>query len=73
MHCRALDRLLQWGHYVIPQFHIGADRLVFWNKFGRPDKIPSAGVQIDSWWQDTEKAERIQDTVGIRKVAGDPS
>ena len=56
MHCRALDRVLQWGHYVIPQFHIGADRLVFWNKFGRPETIPSAGVQIDTWWLDIEKA-----------------
>ncbi len=79
MHCRALDRVLQWGHYVIPQFHIGATRLVFWNKFGRPDKTPSSGVQIDSWWQDAEKAVRFQNAVGIkkavgtRKAAGDPS
>lgn len=49
---RALDRVLLWGHYVIPQWHITGDRLAFWNKFGRPEVTPVRGYQIDAWWID---------------------
>ncbi len=53
---RALDRVLQWGHWVIPHWYIAYDRLVYWNKFGMPEVIPDKGVQItDTWWIDTEK------------------
>ncbi|MDH3212788.1 MAG: extracellular solute-binding protein [Myxococcales bacterium] len=47
---RALDRVLQWGHYVIPHWYIGSDRIVYWNKFGRPEITPDQGVQLDTWW-----------------------
>lgn len=47
---RALDRVLLWNHYVIPQWHLGRDRLVWWDKFGMPDKIPASGVQLMTWW-----------------------
>ena len=49
-HCRALDRVLLSGHYVIPQWHISYDRLAYWNKFGLPDKTPQAGPQLSAWW-----------------------
>jgi microcin C transport system substrate-binding protein len=58
--CRALDRVLQWGHYVIPQWHIGSDRIVYWNQFGRPDVVPSQGVQLDTWWFDSGKAAALK-------------
>ncbi len=51
-YARALDRVLLWGHYVIPHWHIKGDRLAFWNKFGRPDIIPDQGYQLDAWWVD---------------------
>jgi microcin C transport system substrate-binding protein len=47
---RALDRVLQWGHYVIPQWHIPYDRIAYWDKFGRPAITPLQGVQLDTWW-----------------------
>jgi microcin C transport system substrate-binding protein len=52
---RALDRVLLWGAYVIPQFHSSADRIAFWNKFGQPEKHPAYGVDIFSWWVDPAK------------------
>ena len=53
---RALDRVLLWGHYVIPQFHIRAFRLVYWNKFGRPAITPKYGLDVlGTWWVDPEK------------------
>ncbi len=47
---RALDRVLLWGHYVIPHWHLGTDRLVWWDKFGRPEIAPANGTQFLSWW-----------------------
>jgi microcin C transport system substrate-binding protein len=57
---RALDRLLLWGHYVIPNWHIKSDRFAFWDKFGRPAKVPLQGTSLSLWWFDKDKAERIE-------------
>ena len=56
---RALDRVLQWGHYVIPQWHIDSDRLIYWSRFGRPERTPPRGVQLDAWWIDEKKAAAL--------------
>ncbi|HIJ61433.1 MAG TPA: ABC transporter substrate-binding protein [Rhodospirillaceae bacterium] len=53
----ALDRVLLWGHYVIPHWHIGYDRVAFWDKFGMPQVIPRQGFQLMAWWFDPEKAK----------------
>ena len=47
---RALDRVLLWNHYVIPHWHLGLDRLVWWDKFGQPAVVPGRGVQLMTWW-----------------------
>ena len=54
---RALDRVLLWGHYVIPHFHLSSDRIAYWDKFGKPKKIPvlGAATNLSAWWVDTEK------------------
>lgn len=57
---RALDRVLQWGHYVIPNWHLTYDRLAYWKKFGRPEVVPPLGVQIEAWWVDPETAAVLQ-------------
>ena len=58
---RALDRVLLWGHYVIPQWHIRSFRLVYWNKFGRPGLRPKYGLGFPAtWWIDREKAARLE-------------
>lgn len=53
---RALDRVLLWNHYVIPQWHMPADRLVYWDKFGRPGIIPMQGYQLMAWWAKPAKS-----------------
>jgi len=58
--CRALDRVLQWHHFVIPQFHAPYDRLVYWNRFGRPETVPMQGTSFSTWWVDPDKAARIR-------------
>lgn len=52
---RALDRVLQWGHWVIPHWYLASDRVLYWDKFGRPTITPKQGVQPDTWWIDAEK------------------
>lgn len=52
---RALDRVLLWHHYVIPQWHIPAQRIVFWDKFGRPGKPTIRGEDLFVWWIDKKK------------------
>ncbi|MCK6557200.1 hypothetical protein L6Q96_21880 [Candidatus Binatia bacterium] len=32
----ALDRVLQWGFWVIPQWYLPFDRIAYWDKFGLP-------------------------------------
>jgi ABC-type oligopeptide transport system, periplasmic component len=53
---RALDRVLLWGHYVIPQWHVRDFRLVYWDKFERPKILPRYGLGFDTWWVDPQKA-----------------
>ena len=33
---RALDRVLLWNHYVIPQWYLQYDRISYWTKFKHP-------------------------------------
>ncbi len=53
---RALDRLLQWGHYTVPHWHLGLFRVAWWNKFSRPAIWPRYAFTLDFWWWDGQKA-----------------
>ena len=58
---RALDRVLQWGRWAIPHWHIDYDRLVYWDKFGMPEVVPDLGVQVlDTWWVDPAKEAALR-------------
>jgi len=63
---RALDRVLLWGHYMIPQWFKGEHHLVYWNKFGRPAIKPKFAIgELDTWWIDPEKEAKL---TGYRKA-----
>ncbi|MCP4595851.1 extracellular solute-binding protein [Neptuniibacter sp.] len=47
---RALDRVLQWNHYVIPQYHINKYRVAYWDKFVMPDTRPKYSLGFNTWW-----------------------
>lgn len=47
---KALDRVLQHNHYVIPHWNIRTFRLVYWDKLKRPEKSPPYGLGLDTWW-----------------------
>ena len=57
---RVLDRVLQWNYFVIPTWHINSDRIIYWDKFGRPEIKPRFGVGLMSWWIDPEKNEKVE-------------
>ena len=57
---RALDRVLLWNFYVVPQWHRSVLWLAYWNKFGMPEKQPAyIGADINSWWIDPEKEKAL--------------
>ena len=47
---RALDRALQWGHYVIPNWHLDYFRVAYHTSLRHPDKEVPYGFPIDTWW-----------------------
>ena len=61
---RALDRVLLWGHYIVPQWYSDKFRIVHWDKFGKP--AMSAPFSNDyfvipyTWWYDEDKAARLK-------------
>ena len=58
---RALDRVLLWGHYVIPGSHSSAYRMAYWNKFSHLPKPARNGLGFpDTWWWDADKAARLK-------------
>ncbi len=53
---RALDRALLWNFYLVPQWHLPAQRIVYWDRLGRPAKTPSSAVSfLQTWWIDPAK------------------
>lgn len=53
---RALDRVIMWNHYGVPQWYKGVHTIAFWDKFGRPALQPKYGLGVvDTWWVDPVK------------------
>ena len=58
--CRALDRVLLWNHFVVPQFYSPDIRTARWDRFSRPETLPDYRFTTDNWWWDEKKAGRIK-------------
>jgi microcin C transport system substrate-binding protein len=58
---KALDRVLLWNHYVVPQWTYGKQRTARWDRFGHPETLPTYGAAAfpTIWWRDAEKAAKI--------------
>ena len=64
---RALDRVLLWGHWVIPHWHIRAWRVAYWDRFARPAVAPKYALGFDTWWVDPARAAALQQKRGELK------
>lgn len=53
---RALDRVLLWGHYFVPHWHINSFRIAYWDMFGQPKVLPKYNLGFMYWWIDPKKA-----------------
>jgi microcin C transport system substrate-binding protein len=58
---KALDRVLLWNFYVVPQWTYGKVRAARWDRFGRPETMPKYGNSAfpTVWWWDADKAAKV--------------
>lgn len=61
----ALDRVLLWHHYVVPQWTYGMARTARWDRFGHPDALPKYGQGFQGafptvWWSDPARSAKIE-------------
>lgn len=60
---RALDRVLLWNHYVVPQYYTPNERFAYWDRFAHPQVLPSRSIGFPTvWWYDQEKAAKLNAT-----------
>ena len=59
-HVHALDRVLQYGYYLVPQYHLGAYWVAHWDKFRQPKTAPKYAVGLDTWWVDPSAEQTVE-------------
>jgi microcin C transport system substrate-binding protein len=57
---KAMDRILLWNFYLVPQFIAGFQRYARWDRFSHPEPLPKYGIAAfpNLWWWDAEKAAK---------------
>jgi len=53
----ALDRVLLWRWYLVPNWDSEEFHVAYWNRFGHPDSTIREGFNFDRWWVDPAKAK----------------
>jgi microcin C transport system substrate-binding protein len=54
---RALDRVVMWNEYIIPQWYKSERNIAWWDRFGRPPLPPRYDLGVlDTWWYDAARA-----------------
>ncbi|WP_263145699.1 extracellular solute-binding protein [Pseudomonas sp. RIT-PI-AD] len=59
VHARALDRVLLWGHYVVPNYYLDSWRVAYWDRFERPPVVPLYDFGLMTWWQKKDAAPPV--------------
>ncbi|MCO7564014.1 extracellular solute-binding protein [Pseudomonas sp. S 311-6] len=68
-HARALDRVLQWNYYWIPNYYPPGSSTVWWNRFGLPKVQAAYDEGLDTWWEVSPTALTNQQMAERRKTA----
>jgi microcin C transport system substrate-binding protein len=55
---RALDRVLLWNWYMVPNWYTQDFHIAYWDRFGEPGIPIREGINFDSWWVDPQKAAK---------------
>jgi len=58
---QALDRLLLWNWYMVPNWYSQSFQIAYWDRFGDPNIPIREGINFDSWWIDQQKAAHNDD------------
>ena len=59
---RALDRVLLWHDFVVPQWFSPEVRIAYWNRYGQPKTLPGLTPGfLQVWWYDTSLAETLRE------------
>ena len=53
---RALDRVLMWGHYVIPKWHTQTTHLAYWHHIDHPSQDHLYWLDLNNWWYKSDKS-----------------
>ena len=69
----ALDRVLQWGFYWIPNYYPPGSSTVWWNRFGIPKVQASNSEAIDTWWEVSPQALTNEQFAQQRGASAIPS
>ena len=58
---KALDRVLLWNFYVVPQWSYPFQRTARWDRFSHPETMPKYGAALfpNIWWWDKDKAAKV--------------
>jgi microcin C transport system substrate-binding protein len=58
---KALDRVLLWNFYVVPQWTYSFQRTARWDRFSHPETMPKYGAAAfpTIWWWDKDKAAKV--------------
>jgi microcin C transport system substrate-binding protein len=57
---RALDRVLQWEDFVVPQWYSPDVRIAYWARYGQPKTLPGLTPGfLQVWWYDQKLAEQL--------------
>ena len=57
---RALDRVLMWNYYTVPNWYAPFERVAHWNRFGQPETSPEYNLAMPTtWWWDEARAKAL--------------
>lgn len=60
---RALDRILLWNYYLVPQWYSPKERVSMWDLYSGPEKMPMQAASttrfLQTWWHDQKAAARM--------------
>ena len=63
---KALDRVLLWNEYIIPQWYLASTRVAYWkplkHPLNEPDQEPLYQFDLDSWWMEPETIKAADPT-----------
>ena len=68
---KALDRVLLWNHYVVPQWYSPNERLAYWQGIAHPEPMPPYALGLPQiWWRTAPPPYK---TAQDNKANGEPS